>query len=394
MTPTLPDFFTGISNTKPYFKAAFEGFAGTGKTHTAALIAIGLFKKIKSKKPLIFFDTEKASKFLKPLFAKAKIEVLVKESRSMADLAEAMRFCREGGSDIMIIDSISHVWENLLEAFKRSKNRTFLQFQDWGIIKPTWKTEFSDPFVNDPYHIIMCGRAGYEYADEINPDTKRREIHKVGVKMKVEGDTAYEPDVLVLMNRVEDVLNSAKVQIYRTATIIKDRSTVIDGKIFTNPTFKDFEPAIDVMLANPEYKVDEETDAAPLFKTDEDKYQYLKDKKIALEEIQGQLVKAWPSQSAVDKKEKMDCLDLIFDTRSWAKVGSFGLKALTEGLDALSEHVIDVFKARDAEFEDNKKPEPAEQTAKPEPAKKPAPKPKATAKPKVKAKPKAKQNTK
>ena len=28
MTPTIPDFFTPISNTKPYFKAAFEGFAG------------------------------------------------------------------------------------------------------------------------------------------------------------------------------------------------------------------------------------------------------------------------------------------------------------------------------------------------------------------------------
>ena len=50
-------FFTPIGNTKPYFKAAFEGFAGSGKTYTAALVAIGLHKKIQSKKPVVIFDT-------------------------------------------------------------------------------------------------------------------------------------------------------------------------------------------------------------------------------------------------------------------------------------------------------------------------------------------------
>ena len=57
------DFFTAIGNTKPYFKAAFEGEPGTGKSWTAALVAIGLHKKINSKKPIVLIDTEKASKF-------------------------------------------------------------------------------------------------------------------------------------------------------------------------------------------------------------------------------------------------------------------------------------------------------------------------------------------
>jgi hypothetical protein len=142
-------FFTPIGNTKPFFKAAIEGFAGSGKTYTAASIAIGLHKRIGSKKPVVIFDTERASKFLKPLFAEAGIEALVREAKSLADLKRTMDFMRTGVSDILLIDSISHVWEGVLAAYAESKRRTRLEFQDWGIIKPTWKREFSDPFVND-----------------------------------------------------------------------------------------------------------------------------------------------------------------------------------------------------------------------------------------------------
>src|SRR5215208_2016343 len=76
-------FFMPIGNTKPYFKAAFEGFAGCGKTYTSALIAVGLHQRIGSTKPIVIFDTEESAKFLKPLFASHNIEVFVKSSKSL-----------------------------------------------------------------------------------------------------------------------------------------------------------------------------------------------------------------------------------------------------------------------------------------------------------------------
>src|SRR5258708_3735866 len=208
--PLADNFFTPVANTKPYFKAGIQGLAGTGKTYTAAQIAIGLHKRIGSKKPIVMFDTEKASKFLKAIFAEAGIELMVRDSRTLADLKKTMEKLRDGYSDILIIDSISHVWEDTVESFKKKYNRSSLQFQDWGVLKPLWKQEFSDPLVRLPFSIIMCGRAGYEYENEINESTGKREIYKSGIKMKVEGDTAYEHDVLVLMERFEAVMCKAK----------------------------------------------------------------------------------------------------------------------------------------------------------------------------------------
>lgn len=74
------NFFTSLENTTPYFKAAFEGFAGSGKTYTAAQICIWLHKRIGSTKPIAYFDTERAGRHLRVYFNKAGIEVLHKPS--------------------------------------------------------------------------------------------------------------------------------------------------------------------------------------------------------------------------------------------------------------------------------------------------------------------------
>jgi len=84
------NFFEEISNDKPFLKMALEGFAGSGKSYTGALIAIGLHQRIKSTKPVVIFDTEKGSSWLRPLFEKAKIKVMIKQSRNLTDLVATM----------------------------------------------------------------------------------------------------------------------------------------------------------------------------------------------------------------------------------------------------------------------------------------------------------------
>lgn len=333
-------FFAEAANDKPFFKAAFQGFAGSGKTYTAALIAIGIHERIASTKPVVFFDTEKAAKFLKPTFAESGVELRVRDSRTMADLAKTMELCRGGYTDVLIIDSISHVWEDFLASYKRKVRRDRLEFQDWGVLKPTWKSSFSDPFVRDPYHAIFCGRAGYEYENELD-DRGKRQIYKSGVKMKVEGETAYEPDILVLMERFEELLVKDK-RVWREATVIKDRSTLIDGKTFENPTFDDFAPAIDAIVAD---AVDRppvaEGDSAALFKTEDDKRAWLRRRDIVLERIQGDLVIAWPGQDKDAKRHKADALRVVFGTTSWKDVERRSPELLEDCFGRLGAYILE-----------------------------------------------------
>ena len=199
--------------------------------------------------------------------------------------------------------------------------RTRLEFQDWGIIKPAWKAAFSDPFVRDPYHILMTGRAGYEYESERNAETGKRELYKSGIKMKVEGETAYEPDVLVLMERLQEMDGGSLTRMVRQATILKDRSTVIDGKTFENPTYADFAPVIEVMLDAPAtVETAAERDAGTLVQTEEEQYARKQRRKVLLEEIEGYLTSVWPSQTAEQKKRKADALSWAFGTRSWTAI--------------------------------------------------------------------------
>jgi len=246
------NFFVPLENRSPYFKMAAEGVAGSGKTYTLALIAIGLYQKIKSKKPVVIFDTEKSAKFLKPLFREHGINVETKESRTLTDLAATIKICNDGYSDVLLIDSITHVWEQFLEDYKIKKSRKRLQFQDWGEIKPTWKRTFSDAFVTMECNALFTGREGFTYDyEEING---KKELIKTGVKMKAETETAYEPDVLIRMERFEELLGK-DVKVWRTATVIKDRSNIIDGQVFKNPTFKVFEPVLDFLFSEVKEKV-------------------------------------------------------------------------------------------------------------------------------------------
>jgi len=333
------NFFTAIGNTKPFFKAAFEGEPGTGKSWSAALVAIGLHKKIGSKKPVVLIDTEKAAKFLVPLFEEHGIEAMVRETHSLADLVTAMKLCSEGYSDIMVIDSITHIWMDFQEAYKRKLNRQNFQIQDWMAIKSDWNRNFSIPLVQSPIHIIATGRVSDRMEQEVDEDG-RKEFTKTGVKMQAEKNAAYEFDVLVLMERHE-LIQRNKREVWRQATVLKGRGNLLDGKVFKNPTYEDFAPAVEAVIKNPsEARFSPiERDAGELIRTEEDKRKWVLERKRWLEEIEGYLVSVWPSTGAQEKKNKTDALEYAFQTRSWSAIEAMRPDVLEDGYTRIQEFV-------------------------------------------------------
>lgn len=100
---------------------------------------------------------------------------------------------------------MTHFWKELTESYARRKaadlKRPFyrLQLHDWGYLKGEqgWG-RFADLFVNSNLHIILCGRAGYEF-DLTLDDEGHKQLEKTGIKMKAESDFGYEPSLLVWM---------------------------------------------------------------------------------------------------------------------------------------------------------------------------------------------------
>jgi len=305
-----------LSNKRPFIKWAFEGFAGDGKTFTATQLAIGLHKEIASQKPIAFFDTERASSALLPLLNSEGIDAIVEdEELSLASLMNTIKACEAGAADILIIDSITHVWEGLLEDYMASKRKTRLEFQDWGVLKPKWKREFSRPFVQAQIHIIFTGRAGYEYSDEKNEETGKREIFKSGIKMKAETETAFEPDVLILMQKQMQLIGDNK-SVVREATIVKDRTNTIDGKSFTNPTYENFAPAVNALL-NGTAKRYADAQIKNEFESSEDRTaEFRRRRETAIAEIEGAFNLMRLGTSAADKNLKASILRTVFGVLS------------------------------------------------------------------------------
>lgn len=331
--------FKKLENNRPFLKMALEGFAGDGKTYTATEIAIGIHKLIGSKKPIALFDTERALKALKWKFDDAGIESLIEdEERSLKSLSDSIKWCEQGNADILIIDSITHVWEEFLRAYMNRPDkhgnplkRNRLEFQDWGVLKPQWKELFSTPFVMAKCHIIFTGRAGYEYTDEKNEDTGKREIFKSGIKMKAETETAFEPDILVLMQKVTDLISDKK-SIYREAMIVKDRTTQIDGKTFKNPKFDDFYPAIKVLLDGTLREV-HGAQIPDTFEEFESRYSEMgKEKERMVAEIEGCFQLMGLGTGAPDKQVKAWTLSQVYGVNSIEMVERKSNNIMREGL--------------------------------------------------------------
>jgi len=328
-----------LQKSKPemaYLKLGIYGEAGSGKTFTSTKIAIGLAKHIKSKKSVGFADTETGSDFVMPIFKTARFELVTAKTRAFADLLgiidEAEKIC-----DILIIDSITHFWNEIIDAYLKKNEKKRLTLRDWQPLKQTWR-EFTDRFVNSKLHIIVCGRSADKWEEVEDPEDGSKELRKVGTKMRTETEMGYEPSLLVEMEAIQMSPRAGGKYVHR-AYVKKDRfdQSGLTGQFFDNPGFESFLPHIQLLNLGGEHKaLETDRTSQDMFERGDTGEQRRIKKEIVLEKITNEIKKKFPGQTEKDKTERIALLERIFGSNSWTEISTyFSIDKLNEGLENL-----------------------------------------------------------
>lgn len=215
-------------------KMGIYGPPGSGKTFTSLLLAEGLGGI--SGKRVAYIDTEHGTDFYcqavptRPVHPEAfNFDALY--TRSITEAVSAVRGLQERDYSVIVVDSITHLWQACIEAYGgRQTSVGTIPMHAWGKIKKPYK-DLMGMLLSSPMHVIICGRQGTEYAT----DEETEELKAVGVKMKAEGETAYEPHILIRMESIKPKKTNEVAQIVAYAE--KDRTGVLSGRSFVNPTF-------------------------------------------------------------------------------------------------------------------------------------------------------------
>jgi len=234
-------------------KIGVYGLTGTGKTFTTLLWAEGLAKV--TAKRIAFVDTERGSDFYAREVKERKVHPAAFDfdalyTRSLAETSQAVMALDQKQYGVVVIDSITHLWEAARLAYsgKMTKADT-IPFHAWGKIKKPYKA-LINWLLNTTMHVFIVGRQGNEYATDDNSG----ELKQVGVKMKAEGETPYEPPILVNMQ-----LEKTKGQIsVPHAYFEKDRTGTMAYKSIPWPTFDNCMKPLLGLLGSMQAQIDDE----------------------------------------------------------------------------------------------------------------------------------------
>lgn len=346
-------------------KVGIFGPQGAGKSLTTALLLIALSKTYHNSAPVAVIDTELAWDWLIPIFKAEGVKLLRVNTRAFTDMRQGHREAVEAGACAFAVDSYGQPWAEVQESLKKKLNVRKLEFHHQQELQELWGGWVRE-FLSSPLHVFLSGRLAYEWENDVDEETGKLGFHKSGTKMRSEKDAGYEPHLLIEMEaiRVMDEVEKRKVGGKTKTTrrqkkagghflhhlhVLKDRSQKLNGRMFEfkdindykvggwEPVFKALQPHFAALnIGGAQAAISERTSAA-LFDGRGDSAYALRVKRvqIALEEIQGTLVKLWPGQDATSKKLKQAAIEVLFKTRSWTAVESKSLEALELAMDVL-----------------------------------------------------------
>jgi len=269
--------FQTAENLQGFAKIGLYGLAGSGKSTTAIKIAVGLSKMEDDPRPIYYLDTETGSDWFVERMQELGIPYKQAKRRDFTALGQAIDLAEKDGA-VLIVDSISHFWNEIKDAYMKQKGLKFMRMTDWGPVKDSWNDGYATKFTNAKCHIIVCGRVQDIYETVL--EGAAPEFIRTGDRMRAEKDFSHEPSLVLRMESMpvaKEELEHAKTRKQRQgiqvssdmlirATVMKDRSDAMNGQTIDFPSFDDFLPHFaEVNIGGKHFGVDTEQDSKALF---------------------------------------------------------------------------------------------------------------------------------
>ena len=192
------------------------GPSGSGKTMSSLRIAKGLGGRI------AVIDTERgsASKYSDFGFDVAELD----KDKSIEATIAAIKDAATDGYDVVIIDSLSHSWQELLGEIDRIAKAKYRgnTWSAWSEGTPKQKS-LVDALLSYPGHVIATMRSKTEWAVEKDEKTGKNKPVRIGLAPEAGRNLEYEFDILLELSPEN------------YATFIKDRTGKFQGVILEKP---------------------------------------------------------------------------------------------------------------------------------------------------------------
>lgn len=168
---------------KAKIKMALQGSSGSGKSYSSLLLAQGLTNGDYSKVAVI--DSENGSADLYAHLGQYNVLTL-KPPFTPESYIKAIEVCEQAGMEVIIIDSISQSWEELLDFHSSLAGNSFT---NWAKVTPR-QNAFIDKILQADAHIIATMRTKQDYV--LNQKDGKFIPEKVGLKAVQRNDLDYE----------------------------------------------------------------------------------------------------------------------------------------------------------------------------------------------------------
>ncbi len=185
--------FHRASRKRQKLRLAIYGVSGSGKTMSALRLAKGIAGP---DGRIAVIDTEHGSAEL--YSDRFEFDALqLTQDKSVDAYIQAMNAAVQGGYDVLVVDSISHAWREILELVDAS-SKTGNKFLGWSKATPKQKL-FIEFILAAPIHIIATMRADTAWEVETN-DRGKKEPKKIGLKPEQGKGIEFEFTMLALVN--------------------------------------------------------------------------------------------------------------------------------------------------------------------------------------------------